>query len=265
ACARRGSGTPFFFCHGDFLTRGFWALRLASLLGHDQPVFLLHPYRDTDIDPETTMETMARSYVPHLLAAQPNGVFRLGGFCNGGLLAWEIAHQLASAGRKVEFVVLVETLSLNAQPTFRAMERRLRSKEPAAPNKPGQEVKLDMCAVWNRARQDSRTGDPVAYPIEVAQSAARFYPVMTNYVPPKIDSAVICVVCEGSQRKIEFSQSCWRDLASEVHCEQISGGHHNCVTTHLSELADLLRPLLEEGCENAKRTWRTNSREKARI
>src|SRR5262249_27451376 len=68
-----------------------------------------------------------------------------------------------------------------------------------------------------------------------------------------------------SQRKIEFSQSCWRDLASEVHCEQISGGHHNCVTTHLSELADLLRPLLEEGCENAKRTWRTNSREKARI
>ena len=34
--------------------------------------------------------------------AQPRGQFRLSGYCNGGLLAWEIAHRLHHAGREIE-------------------------------------------------------------------------------------------------------------------------------------------------------------------
>jgi oxalate---CoA ligase len=132
-CAQRGTKTPFFFCHGDFLTRGFYGLRLGPLLGPDQTVFLLHPPPLSELRTNTSIEVIAELYVPHLLAAQPNGAFRLGGFCNGGLLAWEIARQLVGKDRQVELVVIINTISLNARPTFRAIARMLRWKASIAP------------------------------------------------------------------------------------------------------------------------------------
>jgi len=268
-CVQRGTKVPFFFCHGDFLTRGFYGLRLANLLGHDQTVFLLHPYRDVNLGAETSMPAMARSYLPYLLAAQPTGAFRLGGFCNGGLLAWELAHQLAGAGRKVEVVVLVDTISFNTRPTFRAIERMLRTTARIAPKKIGERIKLDrMRTVWNLARRigqiDHRiigtalrkicraslekpkelAGLRIEWHIAAIQSASKFYPVMSSYIPPKIDSAIFCVLCEEYRSKSEYSPSAWKRLAREVHCRHVSGEHHNSVTTHLGELSDLLRRLL---------------------
>jgi hypothetical protein len=38
---------------------------------------------------------------------QPQGPYRLGGFCNGGLLAYEMARQLEQQGEAVEFLALV--------------------------------------------------------------------------------------------------------------------------------------------------------------
>ena len=252
-CAQGGTETPFFFCHGDFLTRGFYGIRLAKLLGSDQPTFLLHPYHDSEIGSETSIEAMARSYVPRLLAAQPRGAFRLGGFCQGGLLAWEIAHQLANAGRAVEFAMLVDTISLNARPGFRAIEQKLRSSILIAPNKIGQ-VKLDMSGIWDRARR-VRPGALLAkrekldalrieWHPAAGQSASKFKPVMANYIPPKIDCEIYCVLSEEYRSRKDYSPAAWNHLAREVHCAYISGEHHNCVTTHLSELAGLLRGLL---------------------
>jgi thioesterase domain-containing protein len=68
---------------------------------------------------------MAHVYIPLLLTAQPRGQFRLGGYCNGGLLAWEIAHRLHHAGREVESVTLINTFSLNARPLLRGFNRLL--------------------------------------------------------------------------------------------------------------------------------------------
>ena len=61
--AKDGGGAPFFFCHGDFATRGFYALKLAALLDPDLPVYLIHPVRDPDETSELIFEDMARPYV----------------------------------------------------------------------------------------------------------------------------------------------------------------------------------------------------------
>jgi thioesterase domain-containing protein len=249
--AQRGTKTPFFFCHGDFLTRGFWGLRLAKLLGNDQPTFLLHPYPTSQIGVETSIETIAERYVPYLLDAQPSGAFRLGGFCNGGLLAWQIAHQLSRAGRKVKFVVLIDTFSLNARPTFQAMARMLKSSPLINSRRTGQKAGPDMRAVWNRARRvrqadpvEKRGGLQIEWNIAAHQYTEKFYPIMCNYVPPKIDTAVYCVLSDDNHNKKEFLSSAWTRLAREVHCAHIPGEHHNCITTHLGALADLVREIL---------------------
>ena len=71
--AKDGVGTPFFFCHGDFVTRGFYALKLAALLESTQPVYLIQPLFAVDDGSNLIIEDMARPHVPRLLELQPHG------------------------------------------------------------------------------------------------------------------------------------------------------------------------------------------------
>ena len=150
--AKSGSGTPFLFCHGDYSTRGFYSLKLADTLTCDAPVYLLHPVLGAD--PLTTIEDMAQAYLPDILAAQPTGPFRLGGFCNGGALAWEIAYQLDRMGREVEAVVLIDTISLNARSVLRAVAKFLGLAAMIVPNRIGKKIKSDgMVAFWRTGKR----------------------------------------------------------------------------------------------------------------
>jgi thioesterase domain-containing protein len=63
------------------------------------------------------MEEIARAYI-HITVAHPTGAVHLGGHCNGGVLAWEIARQLEDMGREVELIALLDVPSLNARLFF---------------------------------------------------------------------------------------------------------------------------------------------------
>jgi acyl-CoA synthetase (AMP-forming)/AMP-acid ligase II len=229
-CAKDGPGLPLFFCHGDFTTRGFYALKLADMLTCARPVFLLHPNLDPP-GPKLTIEEMAQSYLPHLLAAQPTGAFRLGGHCNGGLLAWEIACQLERLGRQVELVVLVNTISLNARLAVRIIAHLIKLISIVAPKRIGEKFKLDgMRAIWNRLKRTVYLGP--------------YLRAMSNYVPPKLRSTVVVVLCEENRVMKEFSAAPWTFLAPNVHSRYIGGTHHGCITIHAGELALLLDGLL---------------------
>jgi pimeloyl-ACP methyl ester carboxylesterase len=225
-CAKDGRGLPLFFCHGDFTTRGFYALKLADMLTCDRPVFLLHPNLDPP-GPKLTIEEMARSYLPHLLAAQPTGAFRLAGHCNGGLLAWELAFQLDRLGRQVELVILVNTISLNARLALRIIAQLIKSISIVFPKTIGKKIKLDgMRVIWNRLKR-------IIYP-------GPYLRAMSNYVPSKLQSTVVVVLCEENRVMKEYSAEPWTRLAPTVHSRYISGTHHSCLTIHASELAILL-------------------------
>jgi thioesterase domain-containing protein/acyl carrier protein len=268
-CARRGSRTPFFFCHGDYLNRGFYALRLADLLGRDQPVFLVHPERDFDAHADTPLEVTARAYVSRLLALRPSGAFRLGGYCNGGLLAWEIAHQLTQAGREVELVVLIETISFNARPAIRAATRALRLIARLAPARMRTRIEADGTrAMWLWAERvdphiGRRTLDKISRaftraprvtpPAEVWAQGTRA--LMASYSPPALDSEVACLVCEQDWGKYKYSPSAWNHLARSVRAERIPGEHVSCVSLHARDLARVLQRLLSMGDSGIRRSW----------
>src|SRR5690606_35301982 len=78
-------------------------LQLVALLGEEQPVYGLERFDDAP-----SVEERAARYVEHLLQAQPEGPFRLGGWSFGGVLAYETAQQLTAAGREVELVALFD-------------------------------------------------------------------------------------------------------------------------------------------------------------
>ena len=51
---------------------------------------------------------MAGVHIESLRAVQPEGPYLIGGFCNGGMMAYEIARQLTKEGQKVELLALID-------------------------------------------------------------------------------------------------------------------------------------------------------------
>ena len=114
-CAKSGSGTPFFYCHGDFGSRGFYALKLADMIDLDIPFYLLHSPSTVDELGGRSIEDLADAYLPEILALQLQGPIRLGGYCHGGQIAWELAQRLDKMGREIECVTLIDVVSTNAR------------------------------------------------------------------------------------------------------------------------------------------------------
>lgn len=222
-CAREGRGVPFFFCHGDYTSRGFYALKLADTLRNDQPVFLVHPYPNPD--PDLPMEEIARVYIPAILKAHPTGTFCLGGHCNGGVLAWAIAHQLERLGRDVKLVALIDAPSLNARSAFRAVARLNSFAVAATPGKLSKKFhRHGMRKLWGKKRHAN----------------GPFSRAICNYVPPRTAARVICMLSEEFRAKTTYSWTPWTNVADDVRCEYVPGSHFSSITKHVGVVARLL-------------------------
>ena len=82
---------------------------------------------------------MAAHYLAEIRARQPSGPYRLGGYCIGGCLAFEMAQQLRAAGEEVEILVMIDAVPPTYRPGGRpsllsrlaGRARRAVSKSPA--------------------------------------------------------------------------------------------------------------------------------------
>ncbi len=122
-----GSKRPFFFLHGDWLRGAFFCFPLSYNLGADQPFYILHPYKLADLETLPTIEAMAAEHLSVIRTIQPEGPYLLGGFCNGALLAHEMALQLNAQGQKVDLLVMMDPMEPVPPPkrkfTYRVIRR----------------------------------------------------------------------------------------------------------------------------------------------
>lgn len=99
---------PFFFLHGDWAGGGFYCLTLARSLDAEQPFYVLEPYHFEGLDFPPSFEEIAAAHVAAMRSVQPEGPYLLGGFCNGGLMAYEMARQLHMQGQQVDLLALID-------------------------------------------------------------------------------------------------------------------------------------------------------------
>jgi acyl transferase domain-containing protein/thioesterase domain-containing protein len=108
-----GTRDPFFVVGGGPVFRP-----LAEHLGLDQPVFSLLP--QADVSKLTTpyqLSELADQIVGKLVLHSHRGLYYIGGWCLGGVLAFEVARQLIARGREVGLLVLFDSPT----PTFFAI------------------------------------------------------------------------------------------------------------------------------------------------
>jgi thioesterase domain-containing protein len=119
----RGSKRPFFFLHGNWKGTAFFCFSLARELGLDQPFYALEPYQFDGLPVPPTVETMATAHIQSMRAVQPEGPYLLGGWCNGGLVAYEMARQLHAAGQVVDLLLLMDPMYLGYYTRRRLLHR----------------------------------------------------------------------------------------------------------------------------------------------
>lgn len=96
-----------------------YAHGIAAHLGRDQPVLGVEPSDPvSEGQSYLPLEEIARRYADDLCALQPDGSFRLAGYCFAGVLAYETACRLVDRGRQVKLVAVIETgVSCDRPPT----------------------------------------------------------------------------------------------------------------------------------------------------
>jgi aspartate racemase len=103
-----GSRQPFFCVHGH--DGNVLVFRdLARLLGPDQPFYGLQSQGLDGSDVRyQSVEQIAAHYLSEVTKRQPQGPYFLGGFCSGGVIAFEMARQLDARAEKVALLTLID-------------------------------------------------------------------------------------------------------------------------------------------------------------
>ncbi|HTD86038.1 MAG TPA: amino acid adenylation domain-containing protein, partial [Candidatus Binatia bacterium] len=111
---RGGKRPPFVLVHG--VGGGmFWGYsNIAHHLDPEQPVFAFKSRGMDGLEEFETIEEMAAHYVTDLRRFQPQGPYYLGGYCFGGVVAYEMARILRAQGEDIGLLALFNSCPPNS-------------------------------------------------------------------------------------------------------------------------------------------------------
>jgi amino acid adenylation domain-containing protein len=102
----KGSKPPFFCVHGGAGSTLF----LHTLAGHLGPNQPFYGFESEGMDgrpiQHTSIESMAAYYIEKMRQVQSEGPYYIGGYCFGGLVAFEMAQQLRHVGEQAAIVAM---------------------------------------------------------------------------------------------------------------------------------------------------------------
>jgi thioesterase domain-containing protein len=101
----KGSKPPFFWVHGDS-SNAF----LPRYLDPDQPLYgFMHQGWDGQPARYRSVQEIATHYLEEMRTVQPRGPYFLGGYCFGGMVAFDMAQQLKRQGEEVALLFLIDS------------------------------------------------------------------------------------------------------------------------------------------------------------
>jgi thioesterase domain-containing protein/acyl carrier protein len=115
----KGKLQPFFFIHGSGgEPTGCW--ELSRCLGPDQPLYGIRSRSHSEEEILHSVPEIAARYASAIRGVQPSGPYYLGGYCFGGMVAYELARQFTAQGQDIALLAVFDT---PAPGTLRLMDR----------------------------------------------------------------------------------------------------------------------------------------------
>ena len=271
-----GNGrTPFFFLHGDLESGGFYCRRLARALGPEVTMYAVQPHGLSDAAMPDSIEQMAAERLQNIREIQATGPYRLGGFCGGGIIAYEMARQLVARGEQVATVLLIDARPPNlAYRSYWTLTQRVGVALRLSPRiqqalflrlkwyreelqASGHTGFLGWTALlWGKLKsvaaravaggtQSGATPDQGAGD-EPPSLFSKYQQRMSVHMPGPFPGRVALFRSSyGSDRPLADAATGWDILTAGEDVHRVPGNHHTCVTTHASDLAARMRPYLQ--------------------
>jgi thioesterase domain-containing protein/acyl carrier protein len=271
-----GSRPPIFWLHnlGGGGGGGLFVYRkLAQLLGADQPSFGV----TAPAEPYDRIELMAKHYIDAIRSLQPIGPYFLGGYCFGGVVAFEMARQLTAAGHHVGLLAALEsslpprTLSPSRwSPAFVGhilgnVPMLLDNVLHQSPSEIFQRLRRKTIALTKKAehalhRPENSSGnirsdelldelvDMSHYPKDYRRTAQIHFNALVNYVPQTYAGRVTLFRTSKPPLFDWKPEVLWNCVATEgVDVKVIPGTHEKILEDpHVQALATRVRECLEE-------------------
>lgn len=250
---------PLFFFDGVFNGAGYYTRDLAVALGRQQPFFSMRPFPLVD-GKLPTIEEMVKKYVG-LIKSASSGPYRIGGHCNGAVIAFGVARALEDMGETVERLIIVDPISLNARREFR-MRAGLSDLVSTISGRDVMTRRVgDMIRVWDNVllrdyeeypSDDGRVGSGAA---DASEELAPLFDeakvmrrqltrALAGFIPKRVRAPVVCFVAKESAGSIRHSPDPWRSLCRDFRAITVPGAHLSCITTYGGELARELGAVL---------------------
>ncbi|HVT15608.1 MAG TPA: amino acid adenylation domain-containing protein [Thermoanaerobaculia bacterium] len=248
----RGAERPFFWVHplgGRTLCYADLARRLAG-----RPSYGLEaPGSDGLGEPSASVEELAALYVEALGRVQTSGPYLLGGWSFGGLIAWEMARQLAERGAAVALVALLDT-TLPSPRTLRTLRTLQTLRGPAGEPSRRDDVSLSalLRAEPGGAALDQRQLDRLLAVVEAHLHAFAAYRPRPLACPVALLGAEERPPAAGAGAR---GVAAWRRLArGPFHYRRIPGDHYAMLREpRVSHVATELEALLARTARNSRR------------
>jgi acyl-CoA synthetase (AMP-forming)/AMP-acid ligase II/acyl carrier protein len=140
---------PLILFHGDYDGGRFLMGGFVRQLARDHRLIVVAPHGiGADTVPES-IEAMAADRLPLIMAAQPEGPYRLIGHCNGALVAFEAARLLKAAGLPVQWIGMIDPVTVTASGASRAILKILTRIAVPSPSPYWQDLTRDLARwVW---------------------------------------------------------------------------------------------------------------------
>ncbi len=227
----RGSLHPF-FCFTTTLGGPYCYRNLANELGRDQPFFLVSLRPDQS---DVAVAELVRQAYDAIRSVRPHGPYLLGGFCRGGIVAFETARQLTAAGEEVRLVALFDTPA----PGYPKLLRSRTSYWRQLPKLLFGDIKLREI-------------------LPHLQMAGRLIrrKTVSQYVPKPAATPVVQFIAQEepiSTRVLEDPRLGWRDLCEgEFRVHNVNAAH---MTMFSKPSAMEMAPILREAFQKANQPY----------
>lgn len=203
----------FFYLHGDFNGGGFYCVNLARHMGPDQAFCTLPPHGLAGPLVPPTIEDMAADQLKALLEFQPHGPYRLGGHCNGALVAFEMARRLLQRGERVEALVLIS-------PGLAALPTPVVNRAPV----------VDLSPLSLEHRRQAL--------LEIYRQAC------IDYFPQPYPGR-ISLLYSATEAEADRPRYDWNRVTKDLEVRTVPGGHLTMLTKHIQELAVQVKACLQ--------------------
>ena len=243
-----------------------------------QPFYALPP---CGFDGRAIPPSYALAAAVHLDAIrtlQPHGPYHLGGQCNGGLVALEIARRLEAAGEQVAALVLLGASAANVR--FRRLAALVnaagRLGRLTAPGRSyaflrlrdfllhqdGMPIAARMRFVFGKlavarseaARVARARGNEAVTEFAPAAPAPDGYPAGIGdsylqldraYIPERFRGRASLLWPRDDPSPAHVEAQWWRHVVADLDAIEIPGNHNTCLTRHVRELAAALQRVLD--------------------